>query len=90
MAPGAMRDGDVKKPVCPEFRNDESKKDPKHLGWRWLTAAGVAIAVVTGIVVIGGAKAQNSAPVRDASSKTALQKYAHDLTAAAEQGRLIH
>ena len=29
MAPGAMRDGDVKKPVCPEFRNDESKKDPK-------------------------------------------------------------
>ena len=51
-------------------------RTPKHLGWRWLTAAGVAIAVVTGIVVIGGAKAQNSAPVRDASSKTALQKYA--------------
>ena len=64
-----------------------AKRTPKHLGWRWLTAAGVAIAVVTGIVVIGGAKAQNSAPVRDAPSKTALQKYAHDLTAAAEQGR---
>src|SRR5437899_9707881 len=25
----ALCDGDVNKPVCPEFRNDESKKDPK-------------------------------------------------------------
>ena len=62
-------------------------KTPKHLGWRWLTAICVAIAVVTGIVVSGSAKAQNNVAVRDVSSKTALQKYTHDLTTAAEQGR---
>ena len=62
-------------------------RTPKHLGWRWLTAVVVAIAVVTGIVVSESAKAQNHVAVRDVSSKTALQKYAHDLTAAAEQGR---
>ena len=62
-------------------------RTPKHLGWRWQTAVVVAIAVVTGIVVSESAKAQNHVAVRDVSSKTALQKYAHDLTAAAEQGR---
>src|SRR5260370_32165237 len=82
-----MRDGDVNKPVCPSSGMMRAKRTPKHLGWRWLTAVGVAIAAVTGIVAIGSAKAQNNAPVRDVSSKTALQKYAHDLTAAAEQGR---
>src|ERR1700738_208164 len=60
------------------------KRVRTRLGWRWLTALGLAMSLLAGILVTGSAKAQN-AP--SAPAQGALNKYTLDLTAAAEQGR---
>jgi ATP-dependent Clp protease ATP-binding subunit ClpA len=57
-----------------------------RLGWRWLTALGLAMSLLAGLVVTNRAKAQNMKQPETAR-KTALSKYAWDLTAAAEEGR---
>ena len=56
-------------------------------GWRWLTALGLAMTLLAGIVTTDSAKAQNTEQPSKASTRGALSKYAWDLTAAAEQGR---
>ena len=53
------------------------------LGWRWLTALGLAMSLLAGILVTDSAKAQNQKP---GAANGALSKYAWDLTAAAERG----
>src|ERR1700694_1005286 len=63
------------------------KRVRTRLGWRWLTALGLALALLTGTVVSESAKAQNIANPTNAAAKSALSKYAWDLTAAAERGR---
>jgi serine protease AprX len=55
-----------------------------RLGWRWLTALGLATSLLAGILVTDSAKAQNIK--RSTSARTSLSKYTLDLTAAAEQG----
>ena len=57
-----------------------------RLGWRWLTALGMTMSLLTSIVVTNNAKAQNAAK-RVVTDGSALNKYAWDMTAAAEQGR---
>jgi serine protease AprX len=59
-----------------------------RLGWRWLTALGLAMSMLSGIIICDSAKAQNVAKTSKPSTNGgSLSKYASDLTAAAEQGR---
>src|SRR5882724_4030012 len=55
-------------------------------GWRWLTAMGLAMSLVAGILVTDSARARG-VEKNNAAAKSALSKFASDLTAAAEQGR---
>ena len=54
--------------------------------WRWLTAVGISMSLLAGIVLTEGAKAQGNAR-RNGTPPNSLVKYATDLNAAAEQGR---
>ena len=63
------------------------KRVRTRLGWRWLTALGLAMSLLAGIVVSDTARAQNVEKPATASAKTALSKYAWDVSAFAEQGR---
>ncbi|HSQ24598.1 MAG TPA: hypothetical protein VLN44_09310, partial [Pyrinomonadaceae bacterium] len=54
--------------------------------WRWLTAIGISMSLLAGILITDAAKAQSNER-RPVSPRTSLSKYATDLTAAAEQGR---
>jgi len=58
----------------------------KRSGWRWLTAMGLAMSLVAGILITDSARAQGVEKT-NAAAKSALSKFASDLTAAAEQGR---
>src|SRR5215813_11765520 len=62
------------------------KKTRTNRGWRWLTAVGMCLSLVGGIVITEGAKAQNNGR-RSESPTNQLAKYTIDLTAAIEQGR---
>src|SRR5712664_991183 len=62
----------------------EGKRIRTKLGWRSLTALGMVMSLLAGIVITEGAKAQSLDQRRSVDS---LTKYATDLTAAAEQGR---
>src|ERR1700730_8952556 len=62
------------------------KRVRTRLGWRWLTALGLAMSLMAGLLVTERANAQ-SMKNPGAARKTALSKFAWDLTAAAEQGR---
>src|ERR1044072_9141651 len=53
--------------------------------WRWITAAGLCLTLLAGIVVSESAKAQSVK--HDERPVTTLAKYTTDLTSAAEQGR---
>ncbi|MGZ8842666.1 MAG: S8 family serine peptidase, partial [Pyrinomonadaceae bacterium] len=61
------------------------KRIKNNRGWRWLTAVGMSMSLLAGIVITEGARAQTQ-PNPD-SSANSLTKYATDLTAAADQGR---
>jgi serine protease AprX len=63
------------------------KKIKSRFGWRWLTAAGMAISLLAGIVVCDNAKAESIVKPHNGAARTALGKYTWDITAAAEQGR---
>src|SRR5215471_15191444 len=65
----------------------KAKRIRTRLGWRWLTALGMAMSLVAGIVVTDNAKAQVVNQPQRASNPTTLQKYSWDLTASARQGR---
>jgi len=54
--------------------------------WRWLTAVGISISLLAGIVITEAAKAQGNER-RSGTPQSSLVKYATDLNAAAEQGR---
>ena len=54
--------------------------------WQWLTAVGISMSLLAGIVITEGAKAQSNEP-RPSPPQTVLSKYATDLSAAAKQGR---
>ncbi len=56
------------------------KNTPTRIGWRWLTAVGLSLSVLSGIVVSEGAKAQSVR--RESRPATSLAKYTTDLTAA--------
>ena len=61
------------------------KRTKTNRGWRWLTAVGLSMSLLAGIVITEGARAQTK-PNPD-SPNNSLTKYATDLTAAAAQGR---
>src|SRR6266478_2117431 len=65
---------------------NKAKRIRTKPGWRWLTALGLSLSLLTGIVVSEGAKAQTNDRQRR-SANDSLSKYATELTAAAEQGR---
>ena len=63
------------------------KRLRKQFGWRWLTAVGMAVSLLSAIIVADKASAQNIQKPRRTSSQETLSKYSWDLTAAAAQGR---
>src|SRR5712691_7541835 len=62
------------------------KRIRKMTGWRWLTALGMALSLVAGIIVSDNAKAQTIGTSTN-SAPNMLARYARDLTRDAEQGR---
>src|SRR5437870_4723593 len=61
------------------------KRIARRIGWRWATALGLSLTLLTGIMVSESARAQTRS--REERPVTSLRKYTTDLTAAAEQGR---
>src|SRR5260370_642759 len=63
------------------------KRTRTKLGWRWLTALGMTMSLVAGIVATESARAEGVKKILSAPSADSLAKYATDLTTAAEQGK---
>ena len=69
---------------------NRGKRIRKTAGWRWLTALGMSLSLVAGIIVCDHASAQTTQTTkksRTSTAQSALAKYARDFTADAEQGR---
>src|SRR5215510_11974058 len=64
-----------------------AKRTEKTMAWRWLTAVGMALSLIAGIIVCEHASAQTTEKTNASQSPSALAKYARDLTKDAEQGR---
>src|SRR5713226_8488600 len=61
------------------------KRIRKATGWRWLTALGMLLSLVAGIIVSDHAKAETIE--KSTTAQNMLARYSRDLTRDAEQGR---
>ncbi len=64
-----------------------SKRIRKTTGWRWLTALGMSVSLVAGIIVSDKATAQTIEKSSNTAARNILVRYSRDLTRDAEQGR---
>src|SRR5438309_1158180 len=92
----AIVKGTALAPACAAKEFEESPKETemartsrieKQNGWRWLTAMGLVMSLVAGIVISDTARARAADNPTETATKTALAQYTHDITSAAEQGR---